>query len=227
MRKKICFLLALIFLAASIMVIAIPNGEADAAVLKQGSRGSIVSTVQTKLKRWGYYTGGVDGIFGAKTTAAVKYFQRTNGLSADGIVGSKTAAKMGVSLSASTSGSGSGSASSSDLHLLACLVYGEARGESYTGKVAVAAVVLNRVKNSAFPNTIAGVIYQRGAFTAVDDGQINLGTNDECTRAARDAMNGWDPTYGCLFYYNPVTATSSWIRSKRVVTTIGKHVFCV
>lgn len=228
MRKKICFLLALIFIVSACLVIAMPSGQADAAVLRQGSRGSQVSTMQTKLKRWGYYTGGIDGIFGPKTNTAVRYFQRVNGLSVDGIVGSRTAAALGMSLGSSgTSGSGGGSATSSDLHLLASCVYGEARGESYTGKVAVAAVVLNRVKNSAFPNTIAGVIYQQGAFTCVSDGQINLGTNDECKRAAQDALNGWDPTYGCLFYYNPLTATSSWIRNKRVVTTIGKHVFCV
>ncbi len=227
MRKKICFLLALIFIMSACLVVAVPSGQADAAVLKQGSRGSLVSTVQTKLKRWGYYAGGVDGIYGAKTTAAVKKFQRTNGLSADGVVGKKTASALGMSLTSSSSGtSGGSSSSSSDLYLLSCCVYGEARGESYTGKVAVAAVVLNRVKSSSFPNTIAGVIYQQGAFTCVSDGQINLGTTDECTRAAQDAMNGWDPTYGCLFYYNPLTATSSWIRNKRVVTTIGKHVFC-
>ena len=182
--------------------------------------------VQTKLKRWGYYTGAVDGIYGSKTKAAVKYFQRRNGLTVDGIVGKKTAAALGMTLSGSSSTSSS-SISSSDLNLLARCVYAEARGEPYTGQVAVAAVVLNRVKSSSFPNTISGVIYQPYAFTAVDDGQINLTPNSTAYKAAQDALNGWDPTYGCLYYYNPATATSSWIWSRKTVVTIGKHVFAL
>lgn len=223
-KKSVISLVLAVCILASALFFTLPSGEVDAAVVKQGSRGTLVRTIQTKLKNWGYYAGSVDGIFGSKTAAAVKYFQRRNGLTADGIVGRATAAKMGVSLGSSST---SGGASSSDLYLLSCCIYGEARGESYTGKVAIAAVILNRVKSSSFPNTIAGVIYQPGAFTAVSDGQINLGTNDECTRAAQDALNGWDPTYGALFYYNPATATNQWIRSKRIVVTIGKHVFCV
>lgn len=212
-----------------VLTLAVSLGFApmvQAAVLKQGSTGSLVKTVQQKLKNWGYYTGKVDGIYGSKTVAAVKYFQRTNGLTADGIVGSKTAAALGITLSGSTSTSSTSSTSNSNLYLLSCCVYGEARGESYTGKVAIAAVVLNRVKSSNFPNTISGVIYQTGAFTCVSDGQINMGTNDECTRAAQDALNGWDPTYGSIYYYNPKTATNAWIRSRPVVVTIGNHIFC-
>lgn len=212
-----------------VLIMAISLGFApmvQAAVLKQGSTGSLVKTVQQKLKNWGYYTGSVDGIYGSKTVAAVKYFQRTNGLTADGIVGSKTAAALGITLSGSTGSSSTSSTSNSNLYLLSCCVYGEARGESYTGKVAIAAVVLNRVKSSRFPNTISGVIYQNGAFTCVADGQINMGTNDECTRAAQDALNGWDPTYGSIYYYNPKTATNAWIRSRPVVVTIGNHIFC-
>ena len=212
-----------------VLTLAVSLGFApmvQAAVLKQGSTGSLVKTVQQKLKNWGYYTGTVDGIYGSKTVAAVKYFQRTNGLTADGRVGSKTAAALGITLSGSTSTSSTSSTSNSNLYLLSCCVYGEARGESYTGKVAIAAVVLNRVKSSSFPNTISGVIYQTGAFTCVSDGQINMGTNDECTRAAQDALNGWDPTYGSIYYYNPKTATNAWIRSRPVVVTIGNHIFC-
>lgn len=182
-------------------------------------------TVQTKLKQWGYYTGAVDGIFGPKTKEAVKYFQRKNGLTVDGIVGKQTAAAMGISLS--SSGTSSTSQSSSDLNLLAKIVYAEARGEPYTGQVAIAAVVLNRVKSASFPNTISGVIYQPYAFTAVNDGQINLTPNNTAYKAAQDALNGWDPTYGCLFYYNPKTATSSWIWSRKTVVTIGNHVFAM
>lgn len=179
-------------------------------------------TVQTKLKRWGYYKGSVDGIYGPKTKEAVRYFQRKNGLAVDGIVGPKTAAALGMTLSGSKT-----TQSSSDLNLLAKCVYAEARGEPYTGQVAVAAVVLNRVRSASFPNTIAGVIYQPYAFTAVDDGQINLTPNQTAYKAAQDALNGWDPTYGCLYYYNPRTATSSWIWSRQTVVTIGKHVFAI
>ena len=218
-KTRTTALFVLMIILTSMLIITIPS--ANALVLKNGSRGSLVTTVQTKLKRWGYYQGSVDGIYGSKTVSAVKYFQRKNGLAADGIVGKKTAAAMGVNLSSSSSGT-----TNSDLYLLACCVYGEARGESYTGKVAVAAVVLNRVRSSLFPNTISGVIYQNGAFTCVSDGQINLGTNDECTKAAQDALNGWDPTGGAIYYYNPKTATNQWIRSRPVLVTIGKHTFC-
>ena len=194
--------------------------------LRYGSRGDKVKELQQKLKRWGYYTGSIDGIFGSGTQAAVKNFQKKNGLTADGIVGPKTAAALGMNLTSSSSSSGSSSSSSGDLYLLARLVHGEARGEPYKGKVAVAAVVLNRVKSSSFPNTIAGVIYQRGAFDAVSDGQINMQPDNESIRAARDAMNGWDPSNGCLYYYNPKTATCRWMLSRPVLLRIGQHAFC-
>lgn len=197
----------------------------ETAVLKMGSSGSQVRTLQTKLNNWGYKCGTVDGIFGSKTLAAVKQFQKNNGLAVDGIVGAKTAAALGMTL---TSGSSSNSSyNSSDVYLLAKCIYAESRGEPYLGQVAVGAVVLNRVKSSAFPNSISGVIYQPYAFTAVLDGQINLEPNETAYSAARDAMNGWDPTNGCLYYYNPATATSSWIWSRTVKLTIGKHRFAV
>lgn len=180
--------------------------------------------VQTRLKKWGYYTGSVDGINGPKTIAAVKAFQKKYGLTQDGIVGPLTAAKMGLSVNKSTSSS---TYNSNDRYLLAKVIYAEARGESYTGQVAIGAVVLNRVRDSRFPNTVAGVIYQPWAFTAVNDGQINLEPNQTAYQAADDALNGWDPTYGSVYYYNPKTATSSWIRSTKYVTTIGNHIFAV
>lgn len=180
--------------------------------------------VQTVLKKWGYYTGSVDGINGPKTKEAVKKFQRKYGLTVDGIVGPATAAKMGLKVSGHTSSS---KYNNNDVYLLAKLVHSEARGETYKGQVAVAAVVLNRVKDSRFPNTIAGVIYQPWAFTAVNDGQFNLEPNASAYQAAKDAMNGWDPTYGAVYYYNPKTATSSWIRNTKTVCTIGQHVFSV
>lgn len=197
----------------------------ETAVLKMGSSGSQVRTLQTKLNNWGYNCGTVDGIFGSKTLNAVKQFQKNNGLVVDGIVGTKTAAALGMSLSSSSSSNSS--YNSSDVYLLAKCIYAESRGEPYLGQVAVGAVVLNRVKSSSFPNSIAGVIYQPYAFTAVIDGQINLEPNETAYSAARDAMNGWDPTNGCLYYYNPATATSSWIWSRTVKLTIGKHRFAV
>ena len=183
-----------------------------------------ITEVQKKLKKWGYYTGSIDGINGLKTIAAVKKFQRKYGLTADGIVGPLTAAKMGLSVSG---GSGGSKYNSNDRYLLAKVIYAEARGESYTGQVAIAAVVLNRVEDSRFPNTIAGVIYQPWAFTAVNDGQINLEPNQRAYQAADDALNGWDPTYGSVYYYNPKTATSKWIFSTKYVTQIGNHIFAV
>ena len=183
-----------------------------------------IREVQTRLKRRGYYTGNVDGINGPLTISAVKRCQKKYGLVQDGIVGPLTAAKMGISIS---SGSSSSSYSSNDRYLLAKVIYAEARGESYTGQVAIGAVVLNRVEDSRFPNTIAGVIYQPWAFTAVNDGQINLEPNATAYQAADDALNGWDPTYGSIYYYNPDTATSSWIWSTTYVTQIGKHIFAV
>lgn len=227
-KKSVILIFALALALAtilSLLFIETPD-VAQAAVLKQGSRGDSVKTVQQKLIRWGYLKGSADGIFGAKTKAAVIAFQKKNGLTADGIIGTRTAQALGISLSGTTSSSSSSSASSTDLNLLARVVYGEARGEPYTGQVAVAAVVLNRVRSSSFPNSVAGVVYQSGAFDCVSDGQINLTPNQSAYNAAKDALNGWDPTCGCLFYYNPRTATSKWMLSRTVKLSIGNHAFC-
>lgn len=193
------------------------------ALSKYGSRSDEVRQIQTKLKRWGYYNGNVDGIYGSQTLSAVKWFQSKNGLSVDGIAGPKTLAAMGIYSSSNTNTTTN---SSSDLNLLARLVYAEARGEPYTGQVAVASVVLNRVKSSSFPNSVAGVIYQRGAFDVVSDGQINLTPNSTAKKAAQDAINGWDPSYGAIYYFNPNTATSKWIWSRPLTVVIGNHRFC-
>ncbi len=200
------------------------RNNAAEALSKYGSRGNEVIQIQTKLKRWGYYNGSIDGIYGSKTQSAVRYFQSKNGLTVDGIAGKNTLAAMGIYSSSSSSGSSSNN--SNDLNLLSRLVYGESRGEPYTGQVAVAAVVLNRVKSSSFPNSVAGVIYQSGAFDAVSDGQINLSPNSTAKKAAQDALNGWDPSYGAIYYFNPSTATNKWIWSRPMTVTIGKHRFC-
>ncbi|MBU5437013.1 spore cortex-lytic enzyme [Tissierella sp. MSJ-40] len=188
-----------------------------------GVEGADVKTVQDKLLRWGYYDGYVDGIYGARTYRAVIRFQNKNGLNPDGVVGPSTAQALGMVTTAPSSAQGV--SRKSDEYLLARAIHGEARGEPYVGKVAVAAVILNRTRSPSFPNTIAGVIYQPLAFTAVADGQINLTPNKDSINAARDALNGWDPTYGCLYYWNPATATSKWIWSRKVVLKIGKHWF--
>lgn len=208
-----------------------------AAVLKTGATGNEVAEVQRRLKEWGYYNGAVDGVFGSGTREAVKKFQAKNGLTADGVVGLATYQALGMNASYNvlskeynvTGGGGNNNASSdytgTDLYLLAKTIYAEGRGEPYIGQVAIGAVILNRVKSPSFPNTVAGVVYQKGAFTAVADGQINLEPDRTAYNAAQDALNGWDPSYGCLYYYNPAVATSSWIFNRPTVTVIGRHVF--
>ena len=200
--------------------------DASAVVLKQGSTGSKVKEVQTRLKNWGYYKGNVDGIFGSKTRAAVVWFQRNNGLTQDGIVGSATFRALGIASGSSGGSSGVAGYSDSDYKLLARMISAEGRGETYTGMVAIGAVVLNRVKHPSFPNTISGVIYQSGAFTALTDGQFNQPVVDSAYSAARDALNGWDPSGGAIYYYNPAKTSNQWMRSRPVIVTIGDHVFC-
>ena len=194
------------------------------ALSKYGSRGEEVKKIQTKLKQWGYYSGNIDGIYGTGTFNAVKSFQKKNGLDVDGIAGEKTLKALGIT--SGSNNSNSATSNNTDLNLLSRVVYGEARGEPYKGMVAVAASVLNRVADSRFPNTIAGVVYQAGAYTCVSDGQINLEPDETARKAAQDAINGWDPTSGCIYYFNPDTGTSSCIWSRPQVLTIGKNIFC-
>ncbi|MBQ9355610.1 MAG: spore cortex-lytic enzyme [Clostridia bacterium] len=190
------------------------------ALSKMGSTGQEVKQIQTVLKQKGYYFGNIDGIFGTATRTAVRNFQKANGLTVDGIVGKKTLAKLGIS------GSGN-SSSSADYTLLARLISAEARGESYVGQVAVGAVVLNRVEHPSFPDTVSGVIYQKGAFSCLDDGQFYEPVSDSAYSAARDALNGVDPSGGAIYYYNPKKSTNKWILGRKIITTIGEHVFCI
>ena len=228
MKKTIIFIISIFFMLFGYAYYMFESNNLSIETLSRyGSSGNEVKQIQTRLKSWGYYNGAVDGVYGSKTQAAVKSFQRANGLTVDGVAGPKTLAAIGLPTGSTSNSSGGGSASNSDLNLLARLVYGEARGEEYIGQVAVAAVVLNRVKSSKFPNTVAGVIYQRGAFDVVSDGQINLSPNQTAKNAARDALNGWDPSNGALYYFNPNTATSSWIWSRKITLKLGHHYFCV
>ncbi len=200
-----------------------PDESSVETLSKFGSTGSEVREIQKRLKEQGFYFGNVDGIYGSQTAEAVKAYQRRYGLQVDGIAGKQTLAYLGIS--STNSSSGSTSNRDNDVKLLARIISAEARGEPYTGQVAVGAVVLNRVDHPSFPNTISGVIYQKGAFTAVTDGQFDKPVSDSSYKAAEDALNGWDPTGGCIYYYNPAKATNQWIYSRPVVTTIGKHVF--
>ena len=229
MKKRLPRNLVCLFLTFVVLLgVAVQSNQAS-ALSKRGSRGEEVRQIQTKLKRWGYYNGAVDGIYGAETESAVIYFQKKNGLTADGICGSRTLAAMGISSSNSSSSStsgGYGGFSENELNLLARIISAESRGEPYEGQVAVGAVILNRIAHPSFPNTLAGVIYQPGAFSCLDDGGVNAAVADSAYRAARDAINGWDPSGGALYYYNPKKATSEWIFSRPVIITIGEHRFC-
>ena len=218
-HKKIILAVAMLF-AVNILIIALAQ-SADAELYKRGSSGATVTQIQTRLKSWGYYSGSVDGIYGSATESAVKYFQRKNGLNVDGQAGDKTLAALGI-----YEPSSSGSAASGDVYLLARLISAEARGEPYIGQVAVGAVVLNRIDHPSFPNSLSGVIYQRGAFSCLDDGQFDQPIAESAYRAAREALAGSDPTGGAIYYFNPATATSKWIWSRPQMLTIGSHIFC-
>lgn len=208
--------------AALICALAALGQYAAADLYKKGSSGATVSEIQTRLRAWGYYTGAVDGIYGSGTEKAVRYFQRSNGLSVDGQCGAQTLAALGLPTgSGSSGGSGGG-----EVDLLARLISAEARGEPYEGQVAVGAVVLNRVRHSSFPNSVSSVIYQPGAFSCLDDGQFDEPVAESAYRAARDALAGWDPSGGAIYYFNPATATSAWIWSRPAIVTIGRHMFC-
>ena len=228
-RKKTLVYIWRIFVVALVnllILIMIQNSSPAHALSKEGSRGTEVTQIQTKLKNWGYYSGNVDGIFGTQTKQAVVRFQQKNGLTADGIVGNATLAAMGINGSSGTGGGGYGGFSESDFNLLAKVISAESRGEPYEGQVAVGAVILNRIAHPSFPNTLSGVIYQPLAFSCIADGGINAQTADSCYKAAREAINGSDPSSGAIYYYNAAKATSQWIFSRPVITVIGNHRFC-
>lgn len=222
-RRRLLLTLLAVLILNGALLFALP--AADAATYRQGSSGEEVKTIQQKLSRWGYYDGPVDGIFGTKTRKAVEYFQRKNGLTADGIVGPATLRALGMNSSGGTTSSGV-AAQEHDVALLARVISAEARGEPYAGQVAVGAVILNRIEHPSFPNTLAGVVYQPGAFTCMVDGQIDQPVAESARRAAQEALNGSDPSGGAIYYFNPNTATSAWIWSRPLIKVIGKHRFC-
>lgn len=219
MAKRV-FCLAL----AAVLLLAVPG--AAAVTYRQGATGAQVRTIQDKLKRWGYYSGEVDGIFGSGTRKAVVAFQKKNGLAADGVVGPNTLRALGMPVSGGGSVSSGTAAQDHDVALLARVISAEARGEPYAGQVAVGAVILNRIEHPSFPSTLAGVVYQPGAFSCMDDGQIDQPVAESARRAAQEALGGSDPSGGAIYYFNPATATSSWIWSRPLIKVIGKHRFC-
>lgn len=222
--RHLCLALAALIAAGTLLAALIP--AAEAVTYKKGSSGAVVSQIQTKLKNWGYYSGDVDGIYGSATERAVCAFQRKNGLTADGKAGAQTLEALGLPADSGGNSGGSGGMTGAQVDLLARLISAEARGEPYSGQVAVGAVVLNRIRHPSFPNTLSGVIYQSGAFTCITDGQFNEPVAESAYRAARDALNGVDPSGGAIYYFNPSTATSAWIWSRPLITVIGKHRFC-
>lgn len=219
-RRKTALVLFLSF--ALVLFGTVFARPASAELYKKGSSGQVVLEIQKRLKDWGYYEGRADGAFGAATEKAVKLFQKKNGLEADGQVGDATLAALGINAAEI----GQSNTPEGDLQLLARLISAEARGEPYIGQVAVGAVVLNRVEHPSFPNSIADVIYQTDAFTCLYDGQFDEPVAESAYRAAQEALDGYDPSYGALYYFNPVTATSQWIWSRPLIVTIGKHRFC-
>lgn len=218
-KKKLITTLIIFFVICVLIISIVQLAPSASAAYRKGSSGSMVTQIQKKLKDWGYYNGNADGVFGSLTEKAVISFQKKNGLTADGVVGSGTLAALGLQDS-------SASTSTNDVNLLARLISAEARGEPYSGQVAVGAVVLNRIEHPSFPNSLSGVIYQSGAFSCMEDGQFDKPVADSAYKAARDALNGWDPSGGAIYYFNPSTATSSWIWSRPLIVTIGKHRFC-
>ncbi len=223
--KTICIILCItiIICTAGAIKATETKQEATQVLSKLGSRGDEVRRIQTKLRSLGFFNGSIDGIYGVKTQSAVRQFQKSVGITADGIAGKKTLLYLGLGDASSVS---SGGYSSSDVYLLAKVIAAEARGESYVGQVAVGAVVLNRVDSSSFPDTVSGVVYQKGAFSAVTDSNWSVSPDATSRKAAQDAINGWDPSGGALYYYNPAKTSNKWIRTRPVVTTIGAHVFC-
>lgn len=195
------------------------------AMSKYGSTGTEVKNIQKKLKELGYYKGSIDGIYGSGTKKAVTAFQKNCGLTQDGICGKVTLLYLG--LGGSGSGTGNYKFSNEDINLLAKVISAEARGESYEGQVAVGAVILNRVAHPSFPDSLSGVIYQKGAFSCVNDSNWYQPVADSAKRAAKDALNGWDPSGGAIYYFNASKTNDAFMHSRTVIKVIGNHKFCI
>ncbi|MCR5207008.1 MAG: spore cortex-lytic enzyme [Eubacterium sp.] len=209
-------------LSAGALFNAVSGKTEEYALSRYGSTGSEVTKIQKKLKSLGFYGGSVDGIYGTKTKNAVTAFQKSCGITADGIAGPQTLLYLGLGGSG-----GGGGYTSTEVNLLAKVISAEARGESYEGQVAVGAVILNRVAHPSFPDTVSGVVYQNGAFSCVNDSNWYAAVADSAKRAAQDAINGWDPTGGAIYYHNPAKTSNAWMRFRKVIKVIGNHYFCI
>ncbi|MVP01966.1 MULTISPECIES: cell wall hydrolase [Paenibacillus] len=206
-----------IVLSAAVCAVGFASAapSVSAMSLSTGTQSEHVLDLQERLDALGYFNAGVTGYYGAVTKDSVAKFQRAYGLPADGQADSRTIAKLKQTAAPQTDA----------LEQMARIIYAEARGESYQGQVAIGAVVINRVQSNSFPDSIPGVIHQRGQFSAVRDGQYAMKPNASAYQAARAALNGSDPTSGALFYYNPDIATSAWSKARPAKTVIGNHVF--
>ena len=223
--KTLYYMVIALVLCISVTMIAnswapIETSTSGEVLSKLGSQGKEVTAIQNALKERGLFKGEVTGYYGTKTQTAVKQFQRQKGLTVDGIAGPQTLGALGISIGSVPQ------SNEANINLLARMISAEARGEPYVGQVAVGAVILNRVAHPSFPSTISGVLYQNGAFTAISDGQFWEPIASSCYNAARDALNGWDPTGGAIYYYNPAKTNNKWIRTRPVLTQIGNHLFC-
>lgn len=225
-RRKLILSVVTVMIFNILLIAYFQSVSSNAAtVYKNGSQGEVVKQIQQKLKNWGYYDGNVDGIYGEKTTAAVRQFQSKNKLTADGVVGQQTLNALGINPGGGGNSSG-GASQTNDLYLLSRIISAEGRGEPYNGQIAIGAVIFNRIKHPSFPDTLAGVVYQPGAFSAINDGQFDEPIAEISRRAAQEVLNGVNPIGSAIYYYNPATATNKWIRSRPIIKTIGKHVFC-
>lgn len=195
--------------------------DSENVVSQLGSSGKEVTAIQERLKERGLFNDSVTGYYGEKTRQAVLRFQKQQGISQTGTAGPVTLRALGISIGAVPA------ATEQNINLLARIISAEARGEPYVGQVAVGAVILNRIEHPSFPDTLSGVIYENGAFTAIVDGQFNEPVADSAYNAARDALNGWDPTGGCVYYYNPAKTSNAYMHSRPTVTVIGSHRFCM
>lgn len=215
-----------IALILSIALSGIAYGALGDRLLNKGSKGPEVIELQKKLAQLGHVVGTIDGKFGSKTEAAVRRFQKERGLRVDGLAGTQTIKELQLLTGQSTNSTGKSVGNKNvDTNLLARCVSAEARGEPYVGQVAVAAVILNRIPDPAFPKTIADIVYQPRAFSSVDDGQINLPPSASAIRAAQEAINGSDPTGGAVFFFNPAKTKNKYIWSRPQIKQIGNHIF--
>lgn len=227
-KRIIVYTFCLLVLAAAAVTLHCRQVAAQSQGVSWGSNGDEVTGVQNRLSQWGYYTGSLDGYYGYETYRAVQDFQRNNGIDPNGIVGDTTLSAMGLSSSVPAPDVARGAATGQgDVALLAQVIEGEAADESYLGKVAVGAVIENRTKSASFPHTISGVIFQDYAFESISNGQAYRPVSSESLQAAQDAMAGYDPTGGALFFWNPSKPVSSWIWSRNIITQIGNHVFAL